>query len=122
MFAANNGGTCSFQTASLQPESGKLGVSESSLTTTLALCEGNRNTIRIYKEAQQLKMRAYNRQDKATWINGAPASQQQVSNGIDYTNTRGEVQVKVNIPTNSSSCTIAIGSQPAESGTVLARQ
>lgn len=121
MFAANPGNTCSFRTSSIQPESGTLAVSESSLVTTLALCQGSRNTIRVYRETNQLKMRAFDKQTNATWVNGAPANQQAVTGGVNYTNTRGEVQILVNVPTNSQTCTITVGNQPVESGKLLER-
>lgn len=87
-------------------------------TETIALCEANKNTIRIYRENQELKMLATNRQDQIDWLNTA-AQLESSDNGTTYTNIRGEQIVSLFIPSTSDSCSIAIGNQPLDLGTLM---
>jgi hypothetical protein len=88
---------------------------------TLVLCEGDRrHTARVYQANEQLKLRVFDRQDGVVWMD-SPATSATNPEVITHTNQFGEVTVQVSVNRNSpSDCSIQVGDQPLERGTVLA--
>jgi hypothetical protein len=88
---------------------------------TIVLCEGDRrNTTRVYLSNGQMKMRVYDRQDGVVWLN-TDAMSETNPEVTTYSNQFGEVTVRVAVNRNSrSDCSIQVGDQTLELGTVLA--
>ncbi len=88
---------------------------------TIALCEGNRrNTARVYLNNDKMMLRVYDRQDRAIWMNIEAKSETNPEVNT-YLNPQGEVTVRVAVNRNApSDCSIQVGDQPPEQGTVLA--
>lgn len=86
---------------------------------TLLLCEGStRNTARVYRSNGTLMMRVFDRQTNKVWFNSEARSQTSPESTV-YSNVRGEASYKVSTFRNSSrDCSITIGNQPPERGTV----
>lgn len=85
---------------------------------TVALCQGTRNTIRIYYRERKMMLRAFDRKNKIVWLNAAAKSVSQAE-GIEYSNIRGESAVRISVPNQGNSCTIQIGKLAAEKGRLL---
>lgn len=83
------------------------------------LCEGStRNTARVYRSNGTLMMRLFDRKTNTVWFNSEARSETSPESTI-YSNVRGEASYKVSTFRNSSrDCTITIGNQPPERGTV----
>ncbi|NMF86140.1 hypothetical protein [Nodosilinea sp. P-1105] len=86
---------------------------------TLALCETPDQTIRIYRTNGETLMRAYNRQDGILWMNRTPVSAETLPQGTRYTNQFGEQTVTTFVSANGSDCTIQLGNNAPEAGTLL---
>lgn len=87
--------------------------------TTLALCETPGQTIRIYRTDGETLMRAYNRQDRVVWMNRTPVKAATLSEGTLYTNQLGEQTVATLVNANGSDCSVQLGSNAPEAGTLL---
>lgn len=87
-------------------------------TGTLALCQGQNSTVRIYYENDETKMRVFDQQDQVVWLDtGAQAETTQA--GVTYENIMGEQTVSLFIPEAQTSCIITIGDQSPDSGTLI---
>lgn len=87
--------------------------------TTVALCQTPTQTIRIYQNAGQTYMRAYNRQDQVVWMNQTPVSTEANPEGKLYKNLRGEGTVSLFAYSNGESCSIQIGSGASQQGRLI---
>lgn len=87
--------------------------------TTLALCETPSHAIRIYRTDSETLMRAFNRQDGIVWMNHTPVSTETLSEGTRYINQLGEQTVTTLAKANGSDCTVQLGSNAPEAGTLL---
>jgi uncharacterized lipoprotein YbaY len=88
---------------------------------TLALCETDRTSIRVYRQSGQILMRVYDRQDRIVWVNQTPTRSQTTSEGTLYTNLRGEQTINLFVGSDQD-CSVQIGDRPAENGTLLERE
>jgi hypothetical protein len=86
--------------------------------TTLALCETPSQTVRIYQANGETLMRAYDRGDNIIWMDRTPVSTETILNGTRYANLRGEQTVTTVVNTDGSTCTLQLGSNPPETGTL----
>lgn len=123
LFVPNDpNGRCSFQTSNFSPEFGSIGANESSISTTVALCQTPRNAIRVYRMNSQLMMRAFDRRTNGVWLN-AGANQEAGPTGTTYSNVRGERLLQLYVPKSSSdrSCSFQVNHGQAELGTVIER-
>ncbi len=113
-------GRCSLQTSNFSPEFGSIGANESSVSSTVALCQTSRNAIRIYRMNDQLMMRAFDRQTNGVWLN-AVANQEAGPTGTTYSNVRGERLLQLYVPksSNDRSCSFQVNHGQAEFGTVI---
>ncbi len=87
--------------------------------TTVALCETPGQTVRIYRTNGETLMRAYDRQDRITWMNRTAVSAETLSDGTRYTNQLGEQTVTTFVSVNGRDCTIQLGNNAPEAGTLL---
>ncbi len=85
---------------------------------TLSLCQGTRNTIRIYRRDGQMRMRVFNQRDQLVWLN-TYSRKETVQNGINYFNNKGKQKVRLFVANNSTICLIAIEQRPVEKGFLL---
>jgi hypothetical protein len=86
---------------------------------TLARCEAEQTTVRVYDAGDGLMMRAFDRVNNIQWLD-TPARQQANLAGTDYFNVRGEVQVRLYAPANpNESCFIVIGDNPPQAGRLI---
>jgi uncharacterized lipoprotein YbaY len=88
---------------------------------TLALCETDRHSIRLYRQNGQVFMRAYDRQERVIWVNQTPTRSQTISEGTLYTNLQGEQPINV-LVSSDRNCAVQIGDRPLESGTLVERE
>lgn len=88
---------------------------------TLALCETDRHSIRLYRQSGQIFMRAYDRQERVIWIDQTPTRSQVISEGTLYTNLQGEQLINV-LVSSDRNCAVQIGDRPLVSGTLLERE
>jgi uncharacterized lipoprotein YbaY len=88
---------------------------------TLALCETDRTSIRIYRQSGQILMRVYDREDRIVWVNQTPTRSQTTSEGTLYTNLFGEQTINLLVGSGQD-CSVQIGDRLAESGTLLERE
>lgn len=84
----------------------------------IAVCEGETNTVEIYQSEEGLKISALNHSDNITWLN-THAQTETVSDGVNYSNIRGEQTVTLFVPNQQDYCNITMGEQPTESGTLI---
>lgn len=118
--ASGSNRSCSFRVGNFPPESGTASVSET-ITSTLALCQGNLNTMRIYTMNGQLMIRAFDRLNNRTWLDTA-ARRNPNPQGVEYLNLRGEQSVRVFVANDRNlPCAINIGNQTVDLGRVLER-
>lgn len=87
--------------------------------TTLALCETPSQSIRIYRLEGELLMRAYDRQNGIVWMNRTPVSPETFPTGTRYTNQFGEQTVTLLVSASGSDCTVQLGDNAPEPGTLL---
>jgi hypothetical protein len=94
-------------------------TSASAAEQTLLLCEGNtRITARVYQSNSEVKMRLFDRRTGKVTFDSAVQSATNPET-VTYTNIRGEGTYRVSQFRNAqNSCSITIGNQPAEQGTV----
>jgi len=87
--------------------------------TTVGVCEARNNTVRVYKQNGQLKLRAFDRRQGVTWLD-TPAASTTNPEVVEYRNIRGETTVRAQFNRNSQSdCSIQIGNR-FEAGRVTA--
>jgi len=86
---------------------------------TLARCETDRTTVRIYDAGNGLMMRAYDRINNSEWLD-TPARLNPNLEGTDYFNLRGEVAVRMYAPNRADQpCFVVIGNNPAQVGRLI---
>lgn len=85
--------------------------------TSVALCVTDSQAVRVYYRSDQLRLRAYDRQDEVLWMNHTPALTETTDTGTTYTNEFGEVTLKLMVM-NNGGCSVQIGDSPAEPGTL----
>ncbi len=87
--------------------------------TTIGVCETNRDTVRVYSDNGQTKIRAYDRVNNVTWLNTA-VSRSTTPEVVQFQTIRSETSVAVAFYRNSSSsCYTKIGGR-VEDGRVIA--
>jgi|GEM_PF-1092099 len=90
-----------------------------SVEETITVCDGERNTIRIYQEEDKIMMRVVDKQNAIVWLN-TEAKKEPNSEGTDFFNIRGEQTVRLFVANNSENfCSINIGDLPTEKGEIL---
>ncbi|MDJ0578179.1 MAG: hypothetical protein QNJ65_23870 [Xenococcaceae cyanobacterium MO_234.B1] len=87
---------------------------------TVALCQGRRNTVRIYKQNRKLLMRAFDQRDRILWLN-SPVTEEPNPEGTNFINIAGEQTVSIFVARNDNYCSITIGTQAPETGKLLIR-
>ena len=95
----------------------------SSPEVTVLLCQGvTRQTARVYRKDGQLMLRMHDRQQVATWLDTTAQSEVNPA-AATYSNVQGELTTRVMLNLNSPTrCSIQVGSQPLEPGTVTQRE
>ena len=103
---------------------------------TVAHCQGQRNTVVIYKQEGKVFMRASNRNEGSVWLNNAPVKEESNSEGtyfvgegggpgirvLDLVNIEAKQKIRTFVPRNGNSCSITIGKLAPEQGTLLKTQ
>ena len=87
---------------------------------TVALCQGRRNIVRIYKQNRKLLMRAFDQRDRIVWLN-SPVTGEPNPEGTNFINIAGEQTVSIFVARNDNYCSITIGNKAPEAGNLLIR-
>ena len=87
---------------------------------TLALCETDTTTVRVYTHNGQTLMRVYDRINNQVWMDQTPASKQTTPEGAQYANLQGEQSVILSvINRDANDCAIQVDSGLAINGSLL---
>ncbi|MEO1209858.1 MAG: hypothetical protein AAFX78_09975 [Cyanobacteria bacterium J06638_20] len=108
------------------PQSGRLigddpiaGIPDGNPGNPTAICQGRRNRVRIFTFRDSQMMRAESLRTGAIWLDTAARSTP-LAAGTEYVNNQGEQTVRLFVPTDiSTPCTITIGNESPEEGTLL---
>jgi hypothetical protein len=95
--------------------------------TTLALCETPGQAVRVYNIGEQTYMRAFDRQHGIVWMDRTPTRAEyntevprEAYEGPRYISLMGEQRVIVAVNAAANGCSIQLGSNVPEPGTLLA--
>lgn len=84
-----------------------------------AICQSNRNRVRVFNFRNNQMIRAESLPSGNIWLETTARSTPS-SAGIEYITTQGEETVRLFVPSNANSpCTITIGNNPPEQGTLV---
>lgn len=70
--------------------------------------------VRVYRQGEQTLMNVFDKGDKVTFLRGTPVTVEPNPEGYNYTNTSGEVKVKVFQSRNSNTHSIQVGKNSPE--------
>ncbi|MBW4522601.1 MAG: META domain-containing protein [Scytolyngbya sp. HA4215-MV1] len=78
---------------------------------TLIAFEAHRNTVHIFRQNGQTRMNIYDKHDRITWLRGVLVAVELTTEGIQYTNVRGETKVVVVVPRSGAAATLTINGE-----------
>jgi heat shock protein HslJ len=75
---------------------------------TIVAFEGRRNAVRVFRQGEQTLLNVYDKQNRQTWIKGAPMTNRLTPAGMEYKTLRGEATIVVFVPRSGATPTLTI--------------
>ncbi len=83
-------------------------------TATDLVFQTSNYAVRVYRQGEQTLMNVFNKRDRVTFLQGTSVNVEPNPEGYNYTNTSGEVKVKVFQSRNSNTHSIQVGNNSPE--------